>query len=284
VAVSATASDNVGVVGVQFLLDGVALGAEVTAAPYTVSWNTASATNGAHSLTARARDAAGNQTTSAAVGVTVSNAAPSGLVAGLSLNEGAGTTAADVSGGGHPGAITGATWAAGQYGGGLSYGTASSAMTLANPSTLNFGSGDFTVMMWIKRNALGGSVQRHLWSKCAASAWQTGCKALYFQGNSLRFGSFVTGDSNAGTISDRNWHHIAAVFTRATSRLQIYVDGTLRTSATKDLEPDNAAHVVTIGNMLGSTAFSGLVDEVRIYNHALSAAEVAAAQATPLQP
>ena len=41
-----------------------------------MSWNSASAANGAHTLTARARDAAGNQTTSAAVSVTVSNAAP----------------------------------------------------------------------------------------------------------------------------------------------------------------------------------------------------------------
>jgi len=76
VSVSATAGDNVGVVGVQFLLDGVALGAEDTVAPYAVSWNTASASNGSHSLSARARDAAGNQTTSAVVGVTVSNAVP----------------------------------------------------------------------------------------------------------------------------------------------------------------------------------------------------------------
>jgi hypothetical protein len=71
--VNATAADNVGVSGVQFLLDGAALGAEDTAAPYTVSWNTTTATNGAHQLTARARDAAGNTTTSAIVGVTVNN-------------------------------------------------------------------------------------------------------------------------------------------------------------------------------------------------------------------
>src|SRR5207245_1718799 len=71
--VSASASDNVGVVGVQFLLDGAALGSEDTASPYSVSWNTTTATNGSHTLTATARDAAGNRTTSAAVTVTVSN-------------------------------------------------------------------------------------------------------------------------------------------------------------------------------------------------------------------
>ena len=69
--VTATASDNVGVVGVQFLLDGNNLGAEDTTSPYSVSWNTSTATNGAHVLTARARDAANNSTTSAARNVTV---------------------------------------------------------------------------------------------------------------------------------------------------------------------------------------------------------------------
>jgi Ca2+-binding RTX toxin-like protein len=72
VTVSATAADNVGVAGVQFLLDGGPLDAEVTTAPYTLRWNTnARGTLGLHTLAARARDAAGNLTTSAAVTVTV---------------------------------------------------------------------------------------------------------------------------------------------------------------------------------------------------------------------
>jgi hypothetical protein len=69
--VSATASDNVGVAGVQFKLDGASLGSEVTSTPYSLSWNPSTTTNGAHSLTAVARDAAGNTTTSGAVPVTV---------------------------------------------------------------------------------------------------------------------------------------------------------------------------------------------------------------------
>src|SRR5207245_435575 len=73
VTVTASASDNIGVVGVQFKLDGAALGAEDTTSPYSVSWNTVGAANGSHTLTAVARDAAGNVTTSAAVTVTVSN-------------------------------------------------------------------------------------------------------------------------------------------------------------------------------------------------------------------
>src|SRR5207249_10759733 len=48
ITVSASATDNVGVVGVQFKLDGANLGAEDTVAPYAVSWNTTLATNGTH--------------------------------------------------------------------------------------------------------------------------------------------------------------------------------------------------------------------------------------------
>jgi hypothetical protein len=70
---TASASDNVGVVGVQFKLDGVNLGAEDTSSPYTVSWNTTTASAGLHTLTAVARDAAGNTATSTSIAVTVSN-------------------------------------------------------------------------------------------------------------------------------------------------------------------------------------------------------------------
>ena len=73
VTLTATASDNVGVAGVQFLVDGTTLGAEDTTSPYGVSWNTTTATNGTHTLTAVARDAAGNTTTSTTVTVTVDN-------------------------------------------------------------------------------------------------------------------------------------------------------------------------------------------------------------------
>jgi hypothetical protein len=76
VTVSANASDNVGVAGVQFKLNGVNLGAEDTSAPYSVTWNSTTVADGTHTLTAVARDAAGNQTTSASVSVMVSNTAP----------------------------------------------------------------------------------------------------------------------------------------------------------------------------------------------------------------
>ncbi len=73
VSVTATASDNIGVVGVQFTLDGTNLGSEDTVAPYSTSWNTTTTTNASHTLTAVARDAAGQTTTAITVTVTVNN-------------------------------------------------------------------------------------------------------------------------------------------------------------------------------------------------------------------
>ena len=80
--VSAIASDNVGVAGVQFTLDGVNLGAEDTAAPYGMTWNTTTASNGSHTLTAVVRDAAGNTSTSAPITVTVANGGGGGGTGG----------------------------------------------------------------------------------------------------------------------------------------------------------------------------------------------------------
>ncbi len=77
VMLTASASDNIGVVGVQFSIDGINFGAEDTSAPYSIPWDTASVSDGSHTITAVARDAAGNLSApSATVTVTVDNNAP----------------------------------------------------------------------------------------------------------------------------------------------------------------------------------------------------------------
>ncbi len=91
VTITANATDNVSVAGVQFLLDGVSIGAEDTTSPYSISWNTTTATNGTRTLTARARDNAGNTTTSSGVSVTVSNTVTSPTLTVSKTGTGTGT-------------------------------------------------------------------------------------------------------------------------------------------------------------------------------------------------
>jgi hypothetical protein len=77
VTVSCNAADNVGVASVQFQIDGANTGSADTGAPYSFAMNTASYPNGSHTLKAIARDAAGNQTTSASITVNISNSTSS---------------------------------------------------------------------------------------------------------------------------------------------------------------------------------------------------------------
>ena len=159
VTVSASAADNVGVAGVQFLLDGAPIGAEDTTTPYSMTWNTTSASNGLHTLQARARDAAGNfGTSSSSVTVTVSNSAPpipAGLVGGWSFDESLGTTVNDVSGNGNTATLQNdPTWTSGRYDGGLRFDGVNDFLTALNSPSINLSGSAMTLSMWI--NPLGG--------------------------------------------------------------------------------------------------------------------------------
>jgi hypothetical protein len=92
--ISASASDNVGVTSVEFYI-GTTLLATDTSSPYSCSWATTSYTNGAYSISAKAKDAAGNVGTSSSVSVTVSNTVVDdggALTAGVTANGNMDTT------------------------------------------------------------------------------------------------------------------------------------------------------------------------------------------------
>jgi hypothetical protein len=80
ITITAMASDpDSPVAFVQFQVDGSSTGGPVGAAPYSLSLDTTTLTNGNHTLTAFAQDPAGNQGTSAAVTVTVSNSSSTAM-------------------------------------------------------------------------------------------------------------------------------------------------------------------------------------------------------------
>ncbi|TKB90946.1 MAG: hypothetical protein E8D41_10790, partial [Nitrospira sp.] len=259
------------------------------ATPSTNSYSDTGLTAGtSYSYRIRAVDNAGNSSNYLNISATTPGGGGGGasLVTALGMNEGSGTTLTDASGSGHIGTlVNGPLWVAGQatYGQALSFDGVNDVVSIANSGTYNFGTADFTIELWVKPNVLGGG-QRHLVSKCEAAAFVTGCKELYLNGNQLLFGSYSTGDTSGGTIADTNWHHIALTFTDSTNTLRIYVDGVLTTTATKALEADNTAHVVTLGNMHGNNPFSGLLDEFRVYSRVLTLAEIQADRATPITP
>jgi fibronectin type 3 domain-containing protein len=277
VAVTANASDDVGVAGVQFRLDGQNLGAEDTSAPYSVSWNTTTATNASHTLSAVARDAAGNVGTAADVTVTVDNTTPpppSGLVAAYSMNAGSGATLADATGKGHTGTISGATWsAAGKYGGALSFDGVNDWVTIADAADLDLTTG-MTLEAWVRPTALGNSWRTVVFKESSSVAY-----SLYaHDGSAAPVTEIVTGGAfrnarGTAALPLNAWSHLAATYDGAALRL--YVNGALvRTLAVTGSMTVSTGVLRLGGNEIWSEWFQGLIDEVRIYNRALTQAEI----------
>src|SRR5215212_6122298 len=286
IAVSADATDNIGVVGVQFKLDDQNLGAEDTTAPYSVSWNTASASNGTHVLKAVARDAAGNPATSASVTVTVSNTSGSGsLVGHWKFDEGSGTTAADSSGNGTTGMlINSPAWTTGVVGGALSFNGTTSLVSIPNQPSWNTASSKYTVAFWVKVNEIkdyAGAV--------AVGNWGTGALEIMTTGRQWMFRIKTSGGPNGwgcdGTSStlgyltthDNTFHHVALVLDAAASRCQLYSDGTpVATDIYVDGTTSFGAQSLNIGGFGDANRLKSVIDDVRLYNAALTQAEVQA--------
>ena len=285
VAVTATAADSVGVSGVQFLLDGALLGAEDTVAPYAVSWNTLTATNGSHVVTARARDAAGNLATATAVTVTVNNgvtAPAAGLMAAYGFNEGSGTSTADNSARGHTGSLSNAAWtAAGHAGSALTFNGSSSWVAVPDSPDLDLTTG-LTLEAWLNPTSVTSWRTVVLKEGVGELAY-----ALYANDDgaqpilSVHFGGTTTIASSPSRLAVNTWSHLAATYDGVTERL--FVNGVqVGTQARTGAIDVTAGRLMIGGNSLWNEFFAGTIDDLRIYNRALSAAEIQADMNTPV--
>lgn len=278
VGVSASASDNIAVSGVQFLLDGANLGTEDMASPYSTLWDTTTATNGSHTLTARARDAAGNASTSAPVNITVSNttASPSGLIAAYGFNTGSGATLSDSSGNNHAGSISGATWTpSGRYGSALSFDGVNDWVTVNDSNLLDLTTA-MTLEAWVYPTAtLNG------WRATLVKEGPSPTLPYYLYanspGNQPAVAVTISGTEYAlkGGVRPANnvWTHLAGTYDGATQRL--YINGVQVASQPRTGSmPTTASPLRMGGNSLWGEYFTGRIDEVRVYNRALTASEV----------
>lgn len=267
--VSATASDNVGVVGLQFLLDGASLGSEQTGPTFSISWNSATTVNGTHTLSARARDAAGNTTVSAPVSITVSNAQSTGLVAAYAFDEGSGSTVADASGNNNTGTITGATWTtSGRFGGALVFNGTSARVRIPDSPTLRLTTG-MTLQAWVNPTKV-------------SPAWRDviykGNDNYYLEATSSTGGMPATGGTFGRTfgtaaLAPHTWTHLAATYDRAVLRL--YVNGVQVSSVAQTTPITTSTSALQIGgDSVFGQFFKGMIDNVRVYNRALSASEI----------
>src|SRR5262245_2834158 len=218
-----------------------------------------------------------------------------GPVAAYGFSETAGTTTADASGNGNTGTLNKATrTTAGRFGNALRFNGSNAFVNLGNGPTLQF-SGSMTVSAWIRASAFpvddaavvskrGGTELGFQLDTTVDSGPRTiGFKLTNASGaNMLRYGGT--------TLQANQWYHITGVYDAAARTLDVYLNGVLDNASlvgtVTATQQNNSALNVNIGRRVGSTKFSfnGTIDEVRIYNRALSAAEIQADMAVAVVP
>ena len=209
-----------------------------------------------------------------------------GLVGYYPLNEGTGTIAHDMSGHGHDGTLyNGVTWISpGYQGGGVNdNGAADSRIQIGtwNPAE---GTGQLSLTMWIRWAGGGGTYQGLLGKR---DTWP-GTTMFQFQVRPENGGTFRLETGSYAVVSPNNtlnplvhtWVHVAATFDGTTARL--YLTGKQVASGAYAFTMAGTGSMMGIGSVTGGGAgvdghdqtFLGDMDEVGIFNRALSAEEV----------
>jgi Concanavalin A-like lectin/glucanases superfamily/Domain of unknown function (DUF1929)/Bacterial Ig domain len=277
--ITANAADAVGVTSVQFRLDGADLGAADTAAPYSYAWDTTTVPDGPHTLTAIARDASGNATTAASRPVEVHN---TGIVAAYGFNEASGTTATDPIDG-HNGTISGATRVPdGRYGGALSFDGVNDTVSVPNDPAFNLSAG-MTIEAWVKPTALTS------WRSVVSKEQATALPYALYASNDVGepagtvFTTSALAASGPPALGLATWTHLAMTWDGAQVRL--YVDGALvATRAAPGNLLTSTGQLKIGGNALRGEFFSGLIDDVRVYDRPLSSDKIGADMNAPVTP
>ena len=212
------------------------------------------------------------------------HAAGPGLVAAYGFNEGAGTAVADASGAGNAGTTSGTSWTAlGRFGSALSFTSGSSPVTVPDSASLDLTTG-ITLEAWVNPTALAGS-----WRTVIIKETTNGMAYALFAANSgdLPLGQVQIGGEQSAVgptaLPLNTWSHLATTYDGTTLRL--FVDGNqVATKAQTGSAAVSTGMLRIGGNSIWSEPFRGLIDEVRVYNRALTAAEIQTDMTTPVAP
>ena len=204
-------------------------------------------------------------------------------VAAYSLDTGEGEVAEDVTGNEHEGEIEGAEWFdRGKYGKALDFDGENDCITIADAEDLRI-TEDLTVEAWVKPRSLEGPIiYKDTWG---------------YMGHELAIGIFGEGTPEAvigegegefesvtapEALEPNVWAHLA--FTYDGGHMRLYVNGELVDSQAQSEGPPWGEGDLVIGcnPNYPPERFDGLIDEVRVYNRALDAGELAADKATPI--
>ncbi|MGB8437101.1 MAG: LamG-like jellyroll fold domain-containing protein, partial [Burkholderiales bacterium] len=250
-----------------------------TAKTYTVTLTvtgSSGSTTATKSISVSAPSGGGGSVGGGTGGGTGSN---SGLVASYSFEETSGSQVKDASGNANNGTLSGATRiATGRFGRALKFNGTSDWVTVDHSASLNLTKG-MTLEAWVYPTTSSTSTPATILMKEASG---TASYRIYTHANS---GPRPTSIINIGgasktllggpTLPVNTWSHVAATYDGATHKL--YVNGELVNSQSQTGSIDVSTGKLRIGgNSVWGYYFAGYIDEVRVYNRALSEAEIGA--------
>lgn len=208
-----------------------------------------------------------------------------GPVASYNFDETSGTAVKDLSGNGNNGTITGATRiASGRtgYGNALKFNGTSNFVAVPDSATLDLSS-RMTIEAWVYPTSAMSN-----WRSIVAKEDGTSNLAYYLYANTdtnqpitgVRIGNYpmVAGVTQIGA---KKWSHLAGTFDG--QYLRLYINGALvGMQALTGSIPVSASPLKIGGNKAFGHYFSGYIDDVRVYNRALSDAEIVTDYKTPV--
>jgi hypothetical protein len=199
------------------------------------------------------------------------------------FNETGGTTAADSTGNGNTGTVTGiAAWAAGKFNNCLTFDGTSSVLTVPSSTTIDFADQDMTVSFWLKAPTSIAVSQQEVLIKGTITTPGTGKRYEFYRKNdgttdNLRFAiddnvtkSEITSASSNFCTGD--WVHVAAVRDTVNNVIKLYANASLKISGTDSTGSISQTEPLTVSDV--ANLFSGSMDDLRIYGNALTADQI----------
>ena len=186
------------------------------------------------------------------------------------FDEGKGNTAADTSGNGNDGAIAGAKWAEGKFGGALEF-EPPHVVTVEPSDSLNF-KDQMSIATWVYMNkgVSDTAIRRNgsylLEVQSATERVPGGYVFGIWSG-----GGFTGGVWGKTVVEPEKWYHIVGLYNG--SEMQLYVDGTLEATTKQDGDIDQAGELLF--GTFGGEKFIGRLDEIIFFDRGIAAAEIA---------
>jgi hypothetical protein len=171
--------------------------------------------------------------------------------------------------------LTAVTWVSGRVEGGADLNGTSSKIYINNNNVFNFtGNIQYTAMAMIYPR-LGGTTWHGVFSKGNDQQWALTVNSpsgyLHYETNQSGIGAL---DSPAGSIQANNWYQVVIRFNGINK--QIFINGvSVATQSASSLSSASNTEALRIGEGNGGELFNGIIDEVKVFNRALSDEEIA---------